>query len=246
MVLLATKQNLFNDSVQKSTMATLGDDKGFINPLAKTSIVSRASGSTNIVSGIYAQLKCDRASGVVTEVALHSVVNAVQRELSISDLIINRHKLNSQLYEFTNLKSNLGTIMGNLTVDATVLVKTWEPHLEQYVLIRRPARFPVFSHLLDAYEIDERLKLDLDDVFAEDITSFKAQINDLEEKVEDLEKEEEKEDLEEWWDDTKENVKEWWEGAKDFVSNTWDDVTNFFTQEDSEESEESTKEKPKQ
>ncbi len=246
MVLLATKQNLFNDSVQKSTMATLGDDKGFINPLAKTSIVSRASGSTNIVSGIYAQLKCDRASGVVTEVALHSVVNAVQRELSVSDLIINRHKLNSQLYEFTNLKSNLGTIMGNLTVDATVLVKTWEPNLEQYVLIRRPARFPVFSHLLDAYEIDERLKLDLDDVFAEDITSFKAQINDLEEKVEDLEKEEEKEDLEEWWDDTKENVKEWWEGAKDFVSNTWDDVTNFFTQEDSEESEESTKEKPKQ
>ena len=243
MVLLATKQNLFNDSAQKSSMATLGDDKGFINPLAKSSIVSRASGSTNIASGIYAQLKCDKASGVVTEVALHSVVNAVQRELSVSDLIINRHKLNSQLYEFTNLKSNLGTIMGDLTVNSTILVKTWEPNLGQYVLIRRPARFPVFSHLLDAYEIDERLMLDLDDVFSEDIKSFKAQINDLEEKVDDLEKEEEKEDLEEWWDDTKENVKEWWEGTKDFVSNAWDDATNFFTQEDSEK--ESTEEKPK-
>lgn len=243
MVLLATKQNLFNDSVQKANMATLGDDKGFINPLAKASIITRGTGTVSMVSGIYAQLKCDRASGVVTEVALHSTVNAVQRELSISDLIINRHKLNSQLYEFTNLKSNLGTIMGNLMVESTILVKTWEPNLGQYVLIRRPARFPVFSHLLDAYEIDERLKLDLEEVFGEDITSFKTQINDLEEKIEDLEKEEQKEDLEEWWDDTKENVKEWWEGTKDFVSNTWDDVTNFFTQKES--TEESTEEQQK-
>ena len=179
---MATKENLFNESIKKSKTATIGDDKGLINSKSETSIVSRAGGSTTINSGIYAQLKCDKTSGVVTEIALQSVVNAVQRELAASDLIINRHKLNTQLLEFTNLKSNMNTIMGDLTVNATILVKTWEPNLEQFVLIRRPARFPVFGHLLDAYQIDERLYLDMEDMFGEDYIELKTKINELEEK----------------------------------------------------------------
>lgn len=248
---MATKANLFNESKKKSEIATIGKDRGLINHVAQTSIVSRATGSTTINSGIYAQIKCDKASGVVTEVALQSVVNAVQRELTTADLIINRHKLNTQLFEFTNLKENMGTIMGGLTVNTTVLVKAWEPTLEQYVLIRRPCRHAVFGNLLDAYELDERLYIE--DKFGENLLDLKKNINDLQESVgeklkeikdevvEGIEEmknakdwEEFKDELGETYEEFKENVKEAfpeitekvqteWNEFKTNVSESWED-----------------------
>lgn len=178
---MATKQNLFNEAEKKSKLAKIGKDKGFINPNSKTSIVSKSDGSTTINSGIYAQIKCDKASGVITDISLQSITNTVQKELTTSDLIINRHKFNTQLFEFTNLKENMGTIMGDLTINATILVKVWEPHLEQYVLIRRPARFPMFGNLLDAYEIDSRLNIDndLSSAIQESVVKMKKDLNDL-------------------------------------------------------------------
>lgn len=223
---MATKANLFNESKKKSDVATLGKDRGLINPISQTSIVSRATGSTTINSGIYAQIKCDKASGVVTEIALQSVVNAVQRELTTSDLIINRHKLNTQLFEFTNLKENMGTIMGGLTVNTTVLVKVWEPTLEQYVLIRRPARHPVFGNLLDAYELDERLYID--EQFGGDIIELKKNLNDLKENVEEKIKEvkehmvENTNKIADDMKDFKENVKDW-ESFKEYLGNDFEE-----------------------
>ena len=143
-------------------------------------------------SGIYAQFKCDKDSGVITDVSLQSVSTTVQRELTTSDLIINRHKFNTQLLEFTNLKANCKTVMGDLTVNATILVKAWEPTLEQYVLIRRPARFPVFGNLLDAYMLDDRLEATGN--YTEDLVEYKRNLNNLSEELEDEEIEEVKED----------------------------------------------------
>ena len=174
---MGTKANLFNESAKKTAKATLGKDMGVINSKSKTSLINKANGTTIMNSGIYAQYKCDKESGVATEISLQSITKTVQRELSTSDLIINRHKLNSQLYEFTNLKANRKTVMGNLTMDATILVKAWEPTLEQFVLIRRPARFPVFGNLLDAYVLDDRLQVEGD--FSEDILEYKRNLNDL-------------------------------------------------------------------
>ena len=174
---MGTKANLFNESVKKTARATLGKDMGVINSKAKTSLINKANGTTVMNSGIYAQYKCDKESGVATEISLQSITKTVQRELSTDDLIINRHKLNSQLYEFTNLKANKKTVMGDLTMNATILVKAWEPTLEQFVLIRRPARFPVFGNLLDAYALDDRLKVE--GVFSEDLLEYKRKLNDL-------------------------------------------------------------------
>ena len=108
---------------------------------------------------------------------MQSISNTVQRELTTSDLIINRHKFNTQLIELTNIVANMDTVMGDLTVNSTILVKAWEPTLEQYVLIRRPARFPVFGNLLDAYTIDDRLALKED--YDEDLLEYKRNLNDL-------------------------------------------------------------------
>lgn len=185
---MATKSNLFNESKKKSNNAKHGYDMGTINNKTKTSIMNKANGTTIMNSGIYAQFKCDKESGVVTEFALQSVTNTVQRELTTSDLIINRHKFNTQLLEFTNLKANCKTVMGDLTMNATILVKAWEPTLEQYVLIRRPARFPVFGNLLDAYMLDDRLEATGD--YTEDLVEYKRNLNNLSEELEDEEVEE--------------------------------------------------------
>ena len=179
------KSNLFNESVKTASNAQHGFDMGVINPKTKTSLINKANGTTIMNSGIYAQFKCDKESGVISEFSLQSITNTVQRELTTSDLIINRHKFNTQLLEFTNLKANRKTVMGNLTMDATILVKAWEPTLEQFVLIRRPARFPVFGNLLDAYMLDDRLEAE--GIYTEDLIEYKRNLNNLEEELEEEE-----------------------------------------------------------
>jgi hypothetical protein len=174
---LATKSNLFNETITNTSNAQHGADMGTINHKTKTSLINKANGTTIMNSGIYAQFKCDKDSGVITDISLQSISTTVQRELTTSDLIINRHKFNTQLLEFTNLKANRKTVMGDLTMNATILVKAWEPTLEQFVLIRRPARFPIFGNLLDAYMIDDRLEAKGD--YTEDLIEYKRDLNDL-------------------------------------------------------------------
>ena len=85
--------------------------------------------------------------------------NIIQANAGVacSDLIINNRKMNSYLYEITNMKKLKGTAIGNFTVSGTVLVKTYDKNLDKWVLIRRQVRVPMFSNLLDPYVIDERL-----------------------------------------------------------------------------------------
>lgn len=173
---MTTKTNLFNDST-KTAFAKNRYDVGIVNDESKSTVTAKNTGTVTMNSGIYAQYKCDNESGTATEISMQSIANTVQRELTLCDLIINRHKFNTQLLEFTNMVSNMNTIMGNLTVNSTVLVKAWEPTLQQYVLIRRPARFPVFGNLLDAYIVDSRYELEGD--FSEDLIEYKRKLNDL-------------------------------------------------------------------
>lgn len=177
MVTLATKSNLFNEAYQKSKNATKGKDINFGNAKAKSGISIKQSGNITAASGIYAQHKIDRQSGTIIENSLNSVENTVTKEVNCSDFIINKHKLNTQLLEFTNLMSNMDTVMGNLTLNSTILVKAWEPTLEQFVLIRRPARFAMFSNILNTCVIDPRLDILTD--FVEDILDYKRNIKDL-------------------------------------------------------------------
>lgn len=174
---MANKENLFNETVSKTQRADRQTDEYTINKDSGANITAKGDGSTTMVSGIYAQYKTDKNTGVATEISLQSNTITVQKEIVTNDLILNRHKLNSQLYEFTNLKNNHGTIMGNLMMDATILVKAWEPTLEKYVLIRRPARFPIFSNILDAYMVDERLDIYVD--MSEDLENYQANLNQL-------------------------------------------------------------------
>ena len=173
---MTNKDTLFDQSV-KTKNAKSRVDRGFINKESGATMTAKESGTVTMNSGLYAQTKCDSQSGVISETSLQTIAKTVQRELQLCDLIINRHKFNTQLFEFTNMVSNMGTAMGNLTLNSTVLVKAWEPTLEQFVLIRRPTRFAMFGNLLDAYVVDERLGVTGD--FSEDLVEYKRNLNDL-------------------------------------------------------------------
>lgn len=174
---MANKENLFNETVAKTKRASRQTDDYTINKKSGANITAKGDGSTAMVSGIYAQYKTDKNTGVATEISMQSNTITVQKDIVANDILINRHKINSQLWELTNFKNNHGTIMGNMMMDATILVKAWEPTLQKYVLIRRPARFPVFSNLLDAYVVDDRLDIYVD--MSEDIANYQTNLNSL-------------------------------------------------------------------
>lgn len=135
-----------------------GVDKGVIGKDGATSIVK----SNNIMvnsAGMYAQRITNGDVGNITDESLQHNIKTVRANISCSDLIVNNHKMNSYLYEITNMKKMQDTAIGNFTVMGTVLVKTYDPNLEKWVLIRRQVRVPMFSNVLNPYAIDERLSI---------------------------------------------------------------------------------------
>ena len=135
-----------------------GVDKGVIGKDGATSIVK----SNNIMlnyAGMYTQRIANGDVGNITDESLQHNIKTVRANISCSDLIVNNHKMNSYLYEITNMKKMQDTAIGNFTVMGTVLVKTYDPNLEKWVLIRRQVRVPMFSNVLNPYAIDERLSI---------------------------------------------------------------------------------------
>ena len=184
---MANNNSLFDVAVKISSNARKGVDKGIISSNAQSSIIMKDEGTLSMSSGMYAQLKCDKNSGITSEVAIQSFLNAVQREITVNDLIINRHKFNNQLFELTNLKANMGTAMGDIMMQSTILVKAWDSTLEEFVLIRRPAYLHMFGNMLDGYIVDERL--DIDENMTEDMAEMLKTLNDFppeEEQVDEI------------------------------------------------------------
>ena len=138
--------------------ANAGVDKGIIGSDGATDIIK----SDNVkvtAAGLYTQRIVNGDAGNIIDESLQHNVKTVRANVSCSDLIINNHKMNSYLYEITNMKKLQNTAIGNFTVMGTVLVKVYDFNLEKYVLIRRQVRVPMFSNVLDPYAIDERLDI---------------------------------------------------------------------------------------
>ena len=172
MSLLDSKDNIFTKAMSQSEKADTNTSKGIINSNSGASMVYDKDGNVNLSSGNYTQYKHNAKAGSATEMSLHSNTITVQKDIIANDISINYHKMNSQLYELTNMKEMMGTSIGNLTMMGTVLVKAWEPTLQKYVLIRRQVRIPVFSNILDPYAIDENIELDLDEAY-DNIADYK-------------------------------------------------------------------------
>ena len=155
------------ETQHKTSHLSRKGDKGFINGDSKASLAMKENGGTTIAAGEYAQFKMDKEAGLINEVSLQSNTTTVTKNIKANDITINNHKLNSQLWELTDFKQKGESAIGGMTMMGTVMVKAWEPTLKKYVMIRRQARIPVFSNLLNVpsspkqYGIDENIAKDI-------------------------------------------------------------------------------------
>lgn len=138
-----------------------GHESGLINDTTQSSIVIRHNGQINLSSSRYAQYKVN-PTGKTVEESLESLAVTNRRKVQTDDMVLNEHKLNPYLYELTDIKKlttayNDDMVVGNFCLFGSVLTLAWEMNLKRYVLIRRPARIPMFSPMLNIPEINTGL-----------------------------------------------------------------------------------------
>lgn len=85
--------------------------------------------------------------------------------LDTYDIMINGHKLNPNLWEYSDFKEFTDMYGGVHQVGAfamfgTVLIPCWDSQLHRYVLVRRLARMPMFSPKMNVPEILKTLGID--------------------------------------------------------------------------------------
>ena len=138
-----------------------GHEAGIMNDTTHSSVVVRHTGQINLSASIYSSYKLN-PNGKTIESSMESVVLSNRKKYSVNDIVLNEHKLNPYLYDLTDMKKvsiaqNNNINVGNLCLFGSVLVKAWERNLKRYVMIRRPARIPMFSNVLNIPEINKGL-----------------------------------------------------------------------------------------
>lgn len=137
------------------------EDRGIINKNGKSSMLVKSNGDINLAASLQSQYKLISETGQTHEVSIQSTTTTVRKKMEVDEIVINDHKLNPDLYELTDMRQlNDHSAIGNLTMYSTVLVKTWEPTLKKWVLMRRLARVPLFSPVLNLPDAPKQLDID--------------------------------------------------------------------------------------
>lgn len=161
---------IVNELEERSLNADRSVDKGFVNTSTNSSVLISENGNVTIASSKNVQYKLNYASGLAKEISYQSQTITNRKDIRTDEIIVNNHKMNPQIYDLTDMKvlyTNTDWAIGNLTVNATVLVKAWEPNLQKWVLIRRPMRTPLFMNSLGVAGAPE--DMDIDDNITEEI-----------------------------------------------------------------------------
>lgn len=172
------KKNIVNILKDKAENAKSSVEAGFVNEHTGSSILLDRSGNAIIAASKTVQYKLQYACGHATEISLESNTITNRKNIIADEIIINKHKLNSQLYELTDMKRYLNDptqAVGNLTMYGTVLVKAWEPSLKKWVLIRRDIRTPLFSNMLNLPECPKAM--DIEDNISDYIEEMRKSAN---------------------------------------------------------------------
>lgn len=165
-----SEERLINKLKERNSYPDIANDKGIINKETGSSMIMNDVGHFTIASSKDVQYKLNHASGQSKEISLESKTITNRKTLKTDEVVLNNHKLNPHIYELTDMKrlyDDPNFAIGNLTMNATVLVKAWEPNLKKWVLIRRPMRTPLFYNDLGEAKIP--LDLDIDNNIVEEI-----------------------------------------------------------------------------
>ena len=124
------------------------------------SIVMKFGKAIGLSIGNDTKFSIDRGS--ISSISQIHRIKANRIYLDCDELIINGHKLNNRIIEladFRELPDKPNSIIGDFMVRGTVLVKSWEPNLGRYVLIRREIFMPLFGQSTTSVEIAPGLKI---------------------------------------------------------------------------------------
>lgn len=155
-------KNIVNELKEKSENVDRTNQKGLVNDKTGSSIILDENGNVTIAPSKTVQYKMKYNEGQTTEISFQSNTITNRKNIKTDEIIINKHKLNNQLFELTDFKRIDGdptSAIGNLTMMGTVLVKAWEPYLEKWVLIRRQVRIPIFSNMLPIPDVPATMGL---------------------------------------------------------------------------------------
>lgn len=154
--------NMFKDEIENSDRASM---KGFVNDKTGSSALIKGNGDIVLASNGTVQYKASSTTGSATEVSYTSNTITNRKTITTDEIMVNRHKLNPQLWELTDMKEFINdptSAIGNMRMSATVLVKTWEPNLKRWVLIRRPMNAAIFATLASEVKSPEGMGLNDD------------------------------------------------------------------------------------
>lgn len=124
------------------------------------SIVMKFGKAIGLSIGNDTKFSIDRGS--ISSISQTHRIKANRIYLDCDELIINGHKLNNRIIEladFREFPDKPNSIIGDFMVRGTVLVKSWEPNLGRYVLIRREIFMPLFGQSTTSVEIAPGLKI---------------------------------------------------------------------------------------
>lgn len=173
---------------ERSLNADRSVDKGFINPGTNSSIMISENGNVTVASSKNVQYKLNYATGQAREVSYESQTVTNRKNIKTDEIVLNKHKFNNQFYELTDYKqigNDPTSAIGNLTINTTVLVKAWEPYLEKWVLIRRPARMPLFYNMLPIPDVPAGMNLvNKDGTSATDVSNEIKEMRDYDKQQE--------------------------------------------------------------
>lgn len=164
-------------------------EKGFVNEEYGSSMALRENGQISLAAGKQAQIKMN-PSGTVDTIGLETVTTSNRVKFFTDEMVINNHKLNPNLYEFTGFKTvplqdNQFATVGNFTMAGYVLVRAWDRQLGRYMMIRRPARIAPFGPKLNVPDINSALKIDDPLQVKEDILALSKKGYQVNAKIED-------------------------------------------------------------
>lgn len=160
------------DNIQYPLAARIKNDARYTNRNNDLSLVNKNNhlsyairdGHMNLVANKLSSFKLDGRMGATQSTSREYEIKTNRVKYYFDDMLFNGHKFNPVFYEYANYKqykdqnNNIHTV-GGLCVSGSVMVRAWDEQLGRNMLIRRPARFPMFAPLNNVPTIDPALHI---------------------------------------------------------------------------------------
>lgn len=172
-------KNMISKIIYESSNFIRNKETAIVNAESESSISLNENGDVKVIAGNKSQQK-NLEDGKSGNINMNKKIIANKVDITADDIVINKHKLNPKLWEFTDMREVLieteekrdkdgnlvppmikdeHPLVGNFCILGSVMTISWDHTLNKYVLIRRPARIPMFSNTLNTASIKKEMHI---------------------------------------------------------------------------------------